>query len=133
MKRSQPIQRKTELRASGRPERKARPKSKHYTKDWRGAVAKKEREGVCRRCKTWRDLECAHTIGKAYQDVWTSKRRSYVPAAATIPLCRSCHIAYDGRRISIRGLLTFRELMNAARACKKHGLDLRRRIEGGRA
>lgn len=134
MKRSQPIQRKTELRASGRPERKARKtvKGKPVRQDWRNAEIKR---GPCRRCGR-QDAQLAHTVGKKYQDVKVSSLVRWVNPNSVIPLCGpfgwDCHGRYDRRETGIRDLLTFRELLNAGRACKKHGLDLRRRIEGGR-
>lgn len=108
-------------------------RKKPLFRDWGEVRKKAEMEHECRVCGSTTNLEAAHTIGRKYQDVRDSPEVIRVPAAACIPLCGEHHKAYDARKLSILGLLTFPELMNAARACKKYGINCRRRLTGGRA
>ena len=96
-----------------------------------------EKRGPCRVCGD-PNTDLAHTVGRAYQDEKVSRRLKVVPAAAVVPLCRStpektgCHEKFDGHRLSLLGLLTMPELRNAVAACRKFGMDARRRLGGGR-
>ena len=105
-------------------------------RDWRLAIAKRDAEGRCRACghpgSPEYPLECAHTVGRAHQDVRASAKLKLVPAEAVVPLCKRCHGLYDGRKLSLLGLLSFAELRNAVAACRRSGIDARRRLGGGR-
>ena len=86
---------------------------------------KVDAEGACRYCGGAKDLEMAHTIGKAEQDLETvgprGGRRKYVPEAAVIPLCggfteNNCHYRHDHHEIDILPYLYLEEEINAVRA-----------------
>ena len=78
------------------------------------------------------ETQLAHTVGRAYQDEKVSRRRKVVPADAVVNLCRRHHEVYDARRLSILEFLTMAELRNAVAACRRYGIDARRRLGGGR-
>ncbi len=86
---------------------------------------KVDAEGECRYCGGNKDLEMAHTIGKAEQDLETvgprGGRGKYVPEAAVIPLCggfteNNCHYRYDCHEIDILPVLYLAEELNAVQA-----------------
>lgn len=85
---------------------------------------KVEAEGKCRYCGGTRDLEMAHVIGKAEQDIETvgprGGRRKFVPAVAVIPLCGAftqgnCHYRYDHHELDILPYLYLDEELEAVR------------------
>jgi 5-methylcytosine-specific restriction endonuclease McrA len=92
------------------------------------AVSKRDSEGRCRNCGD-RPVEAAHTIGRA-RDVRTGGKVVVSPDAI-IPLCRSCHRAYDSRQLDILPLMTVRE---QARAVEDAGgiMAALRRVTGSR-
>lgn len=89
-----------------------------------------EKRGPCVVCGD-PETQLAHTVGRAFQDEKVTRRRKRVPADAVVSLCRRHHEAYDARRLSLLGLLTFAELRNAVAACRRFGIDARRRLGGG--
>jgi 5-methylcytosine-specific restriction endonuclease McrA len=122
MKRS-PLSRKTPMSFARRPR----------IRSWHEAREKVQAAGSCRSCGYTGHLEAAHTVGRQFQDEkGVQNTYLWVNPRSVIPLCRRCHVALHDKRLDISGLLSWAELMNAARACKKHGLDLRRRLTGKR-
>lgn len=123
----------------GKPPARKPTKKKAVKKVWKEARAKVEAEGKCRYCKepgSPFQLDAAHTINQFAQDELRIGPRGgkalVVSADAVVPLCNfalnDCHLAYDRHELSLRGLLAFSELRNAAKAGKRHGVDVRRRI-----
>ena len=72
-------------------------------RDWRAAVAKKEREGCCRVCGTTRELECAHIVPRSQVTVGGEDPRNI------IILCAPCHRAQHAGRLELLGYLTYEE------------------------
>lgn len=115
-------------------------KKKRIKRDWILAIDKVRREGRCRVCGyDWRSngsvqLQAAHTVGRKYQDEYLERWSAHVVKPGSIvPLCDHHHRAYDARKLSLLGQLTMPELRNAIAACKRNGLDVRRRLSGGRS
>ncbi|QIN79633.1 hypothetical protein GBA65_15110 [Rubrobacter marinus] len=125
MKRT-PIARKTPMKR-GKGPRRSPTKPSQPKREWPNG-----KRGPCLVCGD-PETQLAHTVGRAYQDDKATKRRKVVPADAVVNLCRKHHALYDARRLSLLGLLTFAELRNAVRACRKWGIDARRRLGGGRS
>lgn len=98
-------------------------------------------EGRCRVCKTGKrdvKLDAAHTINRKDQDEWEKVYvhakieedrkaiyRDYsepikiirrVPAAAVVPLCQNCHLAYDAHKLDLLPYLTNEEQASAVAA-----------------
>ena len=109
-------------------------KPKVVREDWHDANRKRTH---CRICGD-PNVELAHTIGRAWQNVKVSSLRRWIPPDAVVPLCKSrpektgCHTLYDARRISLIGYLTLAEYRNAITTCWRLKLDCRRRLGGGR-
>lgn len=86
---------------------------------------KVDAEGCCRICGSTSDLEMAHTIGKAQQDIETvgprGGRQKFVPSDAVIPLCgpfpAGCHGLHHKGELDLLPYLYLEEEINAARAC----------------
>lgn len=79
---------------------------------WDAAVAKRDREQVCRACGSQFWLQCAHVSGREYDEVidlddGTSVR--FVEPADCVPLCIDCHRAYDARELDLLPHLTYEE------------------------
>lgn len=106
---------------------------KPRARSWHEARAKVEREGICRVCGSVDALQAAHSVARAVQDVKVEDKSFLrVNPDSVIPLCPSCHMAFDSRRLSLLGLLTLAELRNAVGACRRAKIDCRRRLGGGR-
>lgn len=88
----------------------------HLNRSWHEAVAKLNAEGRCRVCKSSDTLEAAHTIGRAKQDVQTSKTKLLVKAECIVPLCRPDHQAYDAHRLDLLPFLDLWEQLAAVEA-----------------
>ena len=73
-------------------------------RDWAAARMKVDREGRCRVCKAPGRVEAAHTIGRTHDP-----KDGKVRPVDIVPLCNSCHRAYDERRLSILEYLTYEE------------------------
>lgn len=119
------LQRKTPLKRSPM-------KRKTVKRDWSLAESKR---GPCRavgRGPCAGPIELAHSVGRRFQDIPKTNGALLVVPDSVLPLCSTHHRLYDGRRMSILGLLTMAELRNAVAACKRAGLDARRRLSGGR-
>lgn len=76
-------------------------------RDWTAPLAKKFEEGKCRVCRKPGALDAAHVIprslgGDEHPD-------------ATIPLCRSCHQAYDLHTLDLLPHLTKDEQAHAVK------------------
>ena len=79
---------------------------------WDGALEKIRREGRCRLCPEVYGLQAAHTIGRKHDervrcedDTWAI----FVDPDDVVPLCVSCHYAYDHRKVSLLEVLTHEE------------------------
>jgi hypothetical protein len=84
---------------------------------WKYAREKVDLEGSCRRCGGVMELQAAHVIGRVkdqYPPIFFEDWKPYTVAPERIlPLCRPCHEAFDGGRISIEALLTTDEAAQA--------------------
>lgn len=121
------LKRKTELRSSGRLDRKP-PKAKPIKQDWSDAEQKR---GPCRRCGN-PVAQLHHTVGKAFQDVRITSVRRWVPPDSVIPLCSICHGLVHAKRTGVVGLLRLSEYRDAHRACRRAQKDFRRAMTGVR-
>lgn len=103
-------------------------------REWKGALAKVEAEGVCRACG-WPGpaLEAAHLIGRKY-DVKSCGPRGakylYVHPDSIIPLCPACHYGFDQRRLSLLDVVTYEEYSYCSTVIGRG--RARRRITGSR-
>lgn len=87
----------------------ARPRIERY---WDGAREKVRREGRCRLCPEVYALEAAHTLARKYDEATELEDGTwaiFVDPDDVVPLCPSCHHAYDHRRVSLLEVLTYRE------------------------
>jgi 5-methylcytosine-specific restriction endonuclease McrA len=75
------------------------------SRDWSEALDKKRREGRCRACSSSSQLEAAHVIPRSLGGDQHE--------LATVPLCRSCHRAYDSRELDLLPHLTHAEQAHA--------------------
>lgn len=75
------------------------------TRDWSDAVAKVQDEGMCRGCGSSQMLDPAHVIPRS--------RGGDMSADAVVPLCRSCHSAYDAGGLELLSALTRVEQVHA--------------------
>lgn len=84
---------------------------------WTHAREKVDLEGMCRRCGGVVDVQAAHTIGRVHDQNEPLYFRPWKPYTVApervIPLCRGCHEAFDGGRISIEALLNVDEAAQA--------------------
>lgn len=88
---------------------RTRPQLERY---WTGALEKVRREGRCRLCPEVFDLQAAHTVARKHDEVFELEDGTlaiFVDPDDVIPLCPSCHAAYDARRVSILEVLTLGE------------------------
>lgn len=76
-------------------------------RDWTDAKRKVEAEGVCRNCHSGSTLEPAHLIHRGMG--------GGMEAENIIPLCRTCHKAFDSHMLDILSLLTLEEQLAAVR------------------
>lgn len=79
---------------------------------WTGALEKVRREGRCRLCPEVYGLQFAHTVARKYDEAVELEDGTYaifVDPDDGIPLCASCHMDYDMRRVSILEVLSLRE------------------------
>lgn len=79
---------------------------------WDAAIAKRDRERVCRVCGSQFWVQCAHLAGREFDEVidlddGTSVR--FVEPSETCPLCMDCHRAYDARELDLLPHLTYDE------------------------
>lgn len=81
-------------------------------RSWDEAIAKVHREGKCRVCGSGEQLQCAHTIGRAKQDV-KDGTKVIVKGDAIVPLCLPCHQLYDARGLDLLPYLGLFEQMCA--------------------
>lgn len=79
-------------------------------RDWTAARAKVEAEGKCRVCKTTSGLQAAHVVGRKHDP-----KDGKVRPEDIIPLCLTCHAAYDARGLDILAYLTYEEQAAAVR------------------
>ncbi len=128
LKRGKPLQNKSELRSSKRPDRKAPKQTKPIKQDWRDAECKRSH---CRRCGN-PVAQLHHTVGKAHQDVRITSVRRWVNPHSVIPLCALCHMQVHNKRSGLVGLLRLSEYRNAYHACKRAGKSFRRTLTGSR-
>jgi 5-methylcytosine-specific restriction endonuclease McrA len=95
-------------------------KTRQVKRDWSEALRKLERECCCRVCGSTTDLQAAHTIGRARQDVEVVGPRGgktlVVKEDSIIPLCQPCHEAYDARRLDLLPYLFLPEQVAAVEA-----------------
>lgn len=89
-------------------------KSKVKRRDWRDAMEKIWSESGCRACGSVQNIEAAHTIGREHDP--KVEGGYYVQPDSVIPLCRTCHMAYDARKLDILASLTIDEQINAVDA-----------------
>lgn len=89
-------------------------------RDWSAAHAKVEQEGRCRVCRSLTELDPAHivprSLGGGQSDL------------AVVPLCRTCHTAFDSHRLDLLPFLTYEEQAEAVRVL---GIERARRRLGG--
>jgi len=89
-------------------------------RDWSAAHAKVEQEGRCRVCRSLTELDPAHivprSLGGGQSDL------------AVVPLCRTCHTAFDSHRLDLLPFLTYEEQAEAVRVV---GIERARRRLGG--
>lgn len=101
---------------------RSRPKRKPLKRDWRSARAKVDGEGRCRVCKESWGLQTAHVIGREHD---LDSRNGLVPNGDSnayfvrpdrvIPLCGTCHTAYDRHEVEVLHVLTLDEQLQAVR------------------
>lgn len=84
-------------------------------RDWGAAREKVASEGKCRVCNHREGLEAAHTINRGIQDrpCENGKKTLWVNPHSILPLCFSCHSAYDARMLDILPNMTYEEQANA--------------------
>ena len=89
-------------------------------REWSAAHAKVEQEGRCRVCRSLTELDPAHivprSLGGGQADL------------AVVPLCRTCHTAFDSHRLDLLPFLTYEEQAEAVRVL---GIERARRRLGG--
>lgn len=76
-------------------------------RDWTETRAKVEAEGRCRRCGSHHQLEAAHIAPRSLG--------GGQGADAVVPLCRTCHHAYDSHRLDLIPYLRRDEQIEAVR------------------
>lgn len=87
----------------------AKPRVERY---WTGALEKCRREGVCRVCGSQFDVQAAHTVGRKYDELAVLEDGSsalFVDPVDIVPLCMTCHRAYDARELSLLEHMTYEE------------------------
>lgn len=86
-------------------------------RDWSEARKKIESEARCRRClRNDVPLDAAHVIGRSRDKPrveGSTSRVLFVHPSSVIPLCRSCHAAYDLKEATILPFLTLEEQIRA--------------------
>jgi hypothetical protein len=106
---------------------------------WDDALLKTRQEGRCRACGVGGRIDCAHIIGRRYDRSCHDYGRAdigdvdvlYVHPDSVVPLCRSCHDDYDGRRLDLSTRLT---VLEESWCVRRIGLERTlRRLRGGRA
>lgn len=118
-------------------QRKTPLKRSRIKQIWDDAEVKRTHCRICGpRPYEQRNIQLAHLIGKHFQDQPVKgprgAKRWWVDPDSVIPLCAHHHMAYDQRNLSLKGYLSMRELRGAIAACKKFGIDVRRRLYGVR-
>jgi hypothetical protein len=134
LQRRTPLRSKTPLKRGSERMKRNRIKQSEPRRDWSAARAKVDAEGCCRVCGSTEDLQAAHTIGRAKQDVEVSGPRGgkvlKVLADATVPLCGEHHRLFDSRRLDLLPYLKLPEQLNAVEAAG--GIyAANRRLSGG--
>ena len=76
-------------------------------RDWTAARAKVEREGECRQCGSRSELQAAHIVPRSLGGGQLED--------SIVPLCGSCHRAYDAGRLDLLPALTRDEQAEAVR------------------
>lgn len=123
-----------ELRGLGFGPAKSRRKPKKRSerpRDWTLAIAKKEEEGdVCRVCGA-PGTECAHILGRKFdQPVSPGARTLLVLPDRIVPLCgefaNRCHQRYDAKELDLLPYLTAAEQAQAVLDAGSMGLALTR-------
>lgn len=122
--RSGPIQR-------GKPLKRTPMKNNAVKRSWVLARAKVDEEGVCRVCGVANHLEAAHVIGQAKADRMDDTGKVVVNPDDILPLCSTCHRAFDSRKLD---LLPFIYVHEQSRAVQVAGgiMAALRRISGSR-
>lgn len=86
-------------------------------RDWSEARRKCDEEARCRRClRSDVALEAAHVLGRRYDRPRVEGSTTsvlFVSPDSVIPLCRTCHTAYDSKEIGILPFLTVEEQVRA--------------------
>lgn len=73
-------------------------------RDWTEGRAKVDAEGACRLCGDAGALDSAHVVPRSHNPT-----EANMDARGIIPLCRSCHRAFDANEISVLEVLTVEE------------------------
>jgi len=94
-------------------------------RSWTEAYTKVRSEGKCRVCRALTELDPAHVLPRSI-----GGGDSYL---STVPLCRTCHTAYDRpppgqTRLDLLPFLTYEEQAEAVRVV---GIERARRRLGG--
>lgn len=84
---------------------------------WVKANEKLALTGRCVHCKSTRDLQRAHTIGRENDpvEIVDGEKARVVQAHDIAILCRTCHLEYDAHNLNIFDDLSYEEQGAAAR------------------
>lgn len=85
------------------------------TRQWDDAIDKCRDEGECRICHVQRSIQCAHTVGRKYDQPKPGRKTLWVDPDSVIPLCAHCHDQQERGEVGILEVMTYDEQLYAVK------------------